>query len=284
MALDNTQVTKWSALIELAAQENSIIGQVANGLYQADAAGAYIVQATTFGTPTIGDYDGSKISYEELSDSKLDITMNQKKYFAFRIEDDDRASTTLDLESAPIQQAGRGLQIETDKYAFTSATNSAGTDLDDGDFGGTDGDALAVNSSNVEEAISAVVETLDQENAGPDRVLIVTPFFYQKMVLAGLDRLITGENSDIYREGYIGRYNGMDIFKSNQLLHPATDEYKILGMTRRAVPFAGSVNQSEVMRLEEYFATAYRGLYIFGAGVLFEDEIVSLHVKKADEA
>lgn len=284
MALDNTQETKWAALVELAAQEASIAGQVANGLYQADAAGAYIVQATTFGNPTIGDYDGSAISYEELSDSKLDITMNQKKYFAFRIEDDDRASTTLDLESAPIQQAGRGLSITTDTYAFSEATDDAGTDLDDGDFGGTDGNALAVNSANVEEAISAVVETLDQNNAGPDRVLIVTPFFYQKMVLAGLDRLVQPEASEIYREGYIGRYNGLDIFKSNQLVSPDTGEYQVLGMTRRAVPFAGSVNQSEVMRLEDYFATAYRGLYIFGAGVLFEDEIVSLHVKKADEA
>lgn len=283
MALDNTQVTKWSALIELAAQESSIAGQVANGLYQPDAENAYIVQATTFGVPTIGDYSGS-ISYEELTDSKLDITMDQKKHYAFKIKDEDVAYSNLDLESAPITQAGRGLALTTDTYAFSQATTGAGTALDDGDFGGTGGNALAVNSANVEEAISAIVETLDNNNAGPDRVIVVPPFFHQKMVLAGLDKLITGEGSQLYREGFIGRYNGLDVFKSNQLVTPDTGEYQILAMTRRALPFAASVTESEVLRLESSFATAYRGLYIFGAGVLFSDEIVSLHVTKAAEA
>jgi len=284
MALDNTNVTRWSALVELAAQEASIAGQLANGLYQPDAANAYIVQATTFGVPTIGDYTGADISYEELSDSELDITMDQKKYYAFRVEDDDRAATLIDLESAPIQQAGRGLAITTDTYAFSQATSGAGTALDDGDFGGSGGSAFGVNSSNVEEAISSMVETLDTNNAGPERVMVVSPWFHQKMIMAGLDRLLQPEESPLYREGFIGRFNGLDIFKSNQLVVPSAGEVQVLAMTRRALPFAASVNQSEVLRLEAKFATAYRGLYIFGAGVLFANEIVSLHTTKAAEA
>lgn len=284
MALDNTQVTRWSAIVELAAQEASIAGQVANGLYQPDATNSYIVQATTFGVPTIGDYSGSALTYEELSDSKLDITMNQQKFYAFKIEDPDMVSTDIDIATPAVQQAGRGLAITTDTYAFTQATTGAGTALDAGDFGGTPTNALAVNSANVEEAISAIVETLSTNNAGPDRVLVVPPFFRQKMVLAGLDRLVQPEASTLYREGFIGRFNGLDVFESNQLVKPSAGEFQVLAMTRRALPFASTVSESEVLRLQDYFATAYRGLYIFGAGVLFADEIVSLHVTKAAEA
>lgn len=285
MALDNVQTTKWSALVELAAQEQSIAGQVANGLYQPDASNAKIVSVSTFSTPTIGDYTASDIAYEELTDGGLDITMDQKKYYAFRIEDVDRAQTEVDLESAPIQQAGRGLALTVDSYAF-GLHASAGTQLDDGDFGGTPGNALGVNSGNVEEAIATIVESLDDNNAPADRVLVIPSFFNQKLVLAGIGRdLMTPASGEIiYREGYIGRYNGLDIFTSNKLASPATGEFYALAMSRRALPFAASVTESEVMRLESRFATAYRGLYVFGAGVLFSNEMVRLHVSKAAEA
>jgi hypothetical protein len=117
---------------------------------------------------------------------------------------------------------------------------------------------------------------LDGFDAGPDRVLVVSPAVFRFVVDDA--RAVLTNNIDVFSNGYIKDYYGFEVFKSNSLsVGTGSDPARhCLAMTRRALPFAGSITESELFRLESAFATAMRGLYVFGAGMKWENEAVDL--------
>lgn len=277
MAITNFQTERWSAVVELAAQEQSIAGQVASDLYQADAAGAKVINATSINTPTIGTYDANTgITYGDLTDSNTPINLDQYRYFSFKVEDIDQAQSQADITNPAITEAGRALALTADAYMF-GLHGSFNGQIDDGA-----GAALSVTSADVEEVILNAKEELDGNNAGPDRVLVVSPWFHNKMVLAGIASL--SDNVDLYRSGRVGQFGGFEVFMSNQLASPQADEHHVLAFTRRAMPYAALVQRVESLRLESQFADAVRGLYVFGGAVKWAGEGVDIWVSKGAEA
>lgn len=279
MAIQYFQSEKWSAVVELAAQEQSIIGQVASGLYQADASGAKIINSTSINTPTIGDYvAGDGITYGDLTDTNTAIALDQYKYFSFKVEDIDQAQSQADITNPAIAEAGRGLALSADAYIFGLHADFT-HEIDDG---ATPGGALSVTSADVEEVILNAKEELDGANAGPDRVLVVTPWFHNKMVLAGITSL--SDNVDLYRSGRVGQFGGFEVYMSNQLDTTSGTDDHVLAFTRRAIPYAALVQKVETLRLESQFADAVRGLYVFGGAVKWAGEGVDIRVAKGAES
>lgn len=277
MALTHVQAMKWAGIVESVAQEASILSTVANGQYQADAAGANIIRISNIGTPSVGNYTpGQALTYGALTDDAIDIAIDQKKVFTFKVEDIDKAQSSVDVKNQAIKQAGMALALEADKYIFAQFAK-AGYQINDGATP-TPG-ALDVNSANVEQVILDVQMYFDEHNVGGmDRFLVVAPWFKQKMVLAGLTRQ-TGVGDEVYLNGYIGKIFGFNVYVSNQLTAG-----HMLAMSSRAVPFVSQINTVESLRLQDAFADAVRGLYTFGADVLFADEFVDLWVAADTEA
>jgi hypothetical protein len=281
MAITNSISEVWSAIVELKAQEQSKIAQVTSGIYQADATNTKVIHTVGFATPTIGDYTPGGLTYADLTDDGVDIDMNQKKFYSFKVEDIDQAQSAADVERPALIQAGRGLALAADAYSF-GLYGDAGTSLDDGDFGGTAGDALLVDGTNIDTAIGKAMEVLDVNNAGEDRALIVSPGVF-RVIVDDLRGVLT-DNVNVVKTGMIEDYYGFRVYKSNQLSVTAggtdgLDGYHCLAMTNRALPFAMSITESENMRLESSFATAHRGLMVFGAAIKHPTEVVDLFLR-----
>jgi len=275
MAITKAQTEKWSAVVELVAQEASIISQVTSGLYQPDADNAKIIHAVSIGAPTISTYvPGTPITYSDLTDSELQIALDQFKMYNFKIEDIDQAQSVPDIENPALIEAGRGLAIEADEYAFSLYTG-AGIVIDDGTYGGTATNPYAVTAANIDTVVGDAMVALDEKNAGPDRVLVVSPKVF-KLIVDDARATLTS-NEGVFATGYIADYYGFEVYKSNKLAGTSPISH-CLAMTKRALPFASSVTESENMRLESAFATAHRGLFVFGAGVKWADEMVDLHL------
>ena len=277
MAVSYAQTTAWSAVVELAAQENSIISMIASGIYQADAENAKIIRSVSVGTPTISDYDGA-ITYEDLTDTNLDITMDQKKKYSFKVEDVDAAQSVPDLENPSLVEAGMALALEADKYAFSLIDGGTTNIIDDGTYGGTAGNPYAVTATNIDTVVGDAMAILDEKNAGPSRVLVVSSKVFRFIVDDA--RATLTDNGEVFKSGYLKDYYGFEVFKSNSL-DGTGNERHCVAMSKRALPFASSVAESEMIRLESYFANAHRGLFVFGAGIKFADEIVDLHLTVA---
>ena len=66
--------------------------------YEGDCKYAQSVKILGVGEPTIGDYDGSQdITIEEMSDRSQILTIDQAKYFAFYVDDVDKAQSVPGL-------------------------------------------------------------------------------------------------------------------------------------------------------------------------------------------
>lgn len=274
MAITYAQTTKWSAIVELVAQEKSIIANVASGIYQADASNAKVIRAVSVGTPTISAYDPSAtMSYSDLTDTTLDITMDKKFKYNFKIDDIDAMQSVPDLENPALIEAGMGLALEADKAAF-ALWASATTLIESA----TPGTPETVTAANIDTLIGQAMETLDGFNAGPERVLVVNPHVF-KFIVDDARTTLTN-NVDVFKSGVITDYYGFTVYKSNSLTADAGTAAAryCIAMTKRALPFAASVVESENFRLQSSFATAHRGLFVFGVGVKFADEMVALNL------
>lgn len=274
MAIDNLSES-YSAAVELLAQENSLISTVTNGLYQPDATNSSVIHTVSYGAPVIGDYvKGTPITYSGLDDVQLDIPLSTQKYFAFSVEDIDEAQTVNAIENPNVIQHAKGLAIEADKMAF-GLFASAGTTIDDGTYAGTAGNPYSVSASNIDDVVGDAGVVLDEKNASTERVLIVSPKVF-KLILDDSRATLT-DNVGVFATGYVKDYYGFEVYKSNSLsgTSPQSD---CIAMTKRAMPFASSVTEFEKIRLEAQFASANRGLYVFGAAVKFADEMIHLNL------
>ena len=201
MALSKVQVTKWSAMIEAMAQEASIVAGLTNGMYQADSNGAKVINIQKISLGSIGNYvPGTPLTYADLTDSQIDVALDQRKVFTFKVEDVDAAQTNIDVKNIAIQQNGKLLALEADKYVF-GLYSKAGKQINDGD---NPAGALDLNSANVEDTILEVKEWMDSKSVGSDRALVVEPWFLNKMIKAGLTRQ-TGIGDEAYVNGFVGK-------------------------------------------------------------------------------
>lgn len=276
MALTKSQEIKWAGTLQGLAQEASIIASVTDGTYAADASGAKIVRVVSVSDVSVAPYvAGQALTYADLTDSEIDIALDQKNAFTFKVEDIDAAQTGLDVKTFATQRAGKTIALTADAYAF-GLHAGAGHEINDGES--TPG-ALAVNSANVESVILDVAQYFDENNIDAmDRNLVVAPWFKNKMILAGLAR--SGANSDaMYLNGFIGEILGFKVYVSNQLASG-----HMLAMTSRAIAYAGQINKVESLRLQDAFADAVRGLMTFGAKVVKAAELVDLWVSNGAES
>ena len=56
------------------------------------------------------------------------------------------------------------------------------------------------------------------------------------------------------------------------------DDHKCLMRTKRAIAFAEQLSEIEAYRPEKRFADAVKGLHLFGAGIIYPEEMVVLDI------
>jgi hypothetical protein len=268
--MTNFLASKWSAIVELAAQDTSIIASVANGKYQADAAGAKVIHVGSLGAPTVGNYvKGTPMTYTALTDTDTPITMDVQKYFAIPVEDIDVAQSQADFKSGAVAEAGQALGLEADKFIF-GLYGDAGLQINDKE---AIPGALDVNNVNIDDVFLQAKVALDEASAGPDRFAAISPRIHAKLLKAGYVR-DTQLGDGIYQNGYVGKVFGFEVYVTNELTVNATTGDHCIFATKRAMPFAASVSKVETLRLQDQFGDGVRGLYVFGGAVLFADEVV----------
>jgi len=282
MGISNFISTKYSALVELAAQETSIADRVTGGQYQVDAQGTSAIKTARVGDVNIINYtnDTDLSALQSLTDEAVTINLNQKKAFNFSVDDVDQAQSAGDFSPAAMTQAARGLALEADKYAFGLFGDTA---IPAANKIGTLAVPISVTEANVDTNIYSMKEALDAQNAGPNRWLIVPSWFMTKLALSGLATQL-GEvvKNELFTEGEVIRYAGFNIVQSNSLtVDDTADGYQIMAFTDRALPLVANVQKVETLRNPNRFGEIVRGLYVFGAKIVFPKEVAVLSAVKA---
>lgn len=170
-----------------------------------------------FSAVTVGTKNaGSDVTFTNYTESTKDISIDQHKYFAFKVEDIARVQASPDLVAGYSMQGGAGLAKDIDTYIAaliqnTTVTQNVGNLNTAGTAYGDITDAVIRNG----------IQLLDEANApDADRHLVISP--EQKNAILGIDKFVLdsslGDNSRI-RTGIIGSIPmyGLTVWVSNNL-------------------------------------------------------------------
>lgn len=214
------------------------------------------------------DYDMS--NPQSLSDTVIELHIDQAKCFNFQIDDVDRAQCTPRLMEAAMRVAASSLANAADKYIYELA-------------GKVD---LQINAYDAtpETIIDSIIEARQKlyENNVSDSegvVLEVSPAVASLILKAKMS--LSTDNTDALEHGCIGSIGGCKVFVSSNIAKDrdnGKDVEKCLMRTRRAIAFAEQLSEIDAYRPEKRFADAVKGLHLYGAEIVYPNEVVVLNV------
>ena len=275
MAVSNFIQSVWSKKIQDDLELKTKL--VANCLrdYEGDCKYAASVKILGVGEPTIGDYDSTQdINIEEMSDRGQLLTIDQAKYFAFYVDDINQAQSVPGLKEKYQAKAVHGLAVARDTYVanlIKGVTTAANVTT-----------AAGRTEANVKAAIDAAIVALRERNFDEEGVIGITPDVYNIFK----NQLITlsTNNPEYIKKGIVGVYDSFEVVMSNNMAKDTSGATKyaycdIRG--KKAIAFAGQINEVEALRSEKRFKDIVRGLDTFGSKVIDEARIQVVKVPLA---
>ena len=203
-----------------------------------------------------------------LSDSVRELVINQAKAFNFQIDDVDRAQSSPKIMDEALRIAASALANEADKYVFNqfAGVSSANTIT-----------VADTTQENILDTIFAAILKLQNNGVTEDVVLEVSPTIASIILKAKL--VFATDNREAIENGCIGSIAGCKVFVSNNvnaITSSGVTYHKCLMRTKRAVAFAEQLSEIEAYRPELRFADAVKGLMLFGAKIVYPEEIMLL--------
>lgn len=228
------------------------------------------VHINTIGDITVGTYTGANITYEDLATTSQDLVIDQQKYFAFRVDDVEKAQALPGLVEAATQRAAYAINDATDTYLAGVLA-----------AGGTAMTAASLTAQNIYQNLVAMKVELDKKNVPTEgRWVVIDPTAHGLLLQ---DERFVSFGTDITNErlvnGKVGRAVGMDIYVSNNV--PSTTAsnvttYSIIAGVSMAATYAEQILETEALRSEGSFKDLVRGLHVYGAKVTIPDALVVL--------
>jgi hypothetical protein len=255
MAVTNFIQTIWSKKIQ---DDLELKCKLVNNClreYEGDCKYARTVKILGVGEPTITAYDGTTpLTYEKMSDRGQDLVIDQQYSFSFLVDDIEQAQSVPGLKEEYHRKAVHGLAVKRDSYVASlikSATNAT--------------TATALTAEAVKTAIDAGIVALRERNFDEEGVIEVTPAVYN--VFKNYLITLSTNNPELIRKGVVGKYDDFDVIMSNNMAKDTTHAYCAI-RGKKAIAFAGQINEVEALRSESHFADLVRGLDTFGAKVI----------------
>ncbi len=226
-------------------------------------------------TVIVGDYTvNSTITYQDLVDDKVELPIDQAKYFAVKCDDVDKAQSDIKIMNEVSIDAGHQTAIVIDKDVLGTVYADAGSTLT----------SQQVTKTNVLDWIVDAGIALDDNSAPPDgRWLVLPPWIWGIIKKSDLkDASLSGDDTSIMRNGRVGVIDRFMVHQSVNLSGSATSavpEQCIAG-TKHAIAFASQVVKTEPVRLQDTFGDAIRGLNVYGRKVVYGNALVSMPAYK----
>ena len=225
-----------------------------------DVKHAQSVKILGVGEPTIGAYDGTQdITIEDMEDKGQMLTIDQANYFAFYVDDIDKAQSVPGLAEKYQAKAVHGLAVARDTYVanlIKGATNVT--------------PATNLTEEAVKQAIDGAIVALRERNFDEEGVIEITPAVYN--VFKNCLITLSTNNPEYIKKGIVGVYDDFNVVMSNNMAKDSGHAYcDVRG--KKAIAFAGQINEVEALRAEKRFKDIVRGLDTFGAKVIDEARI-----------
>jgi len=262
--------TVWAARLLSALEKSLVYAQagIVNRDYEGEInASGDTVKIASIGDPSIGTYTkDSDITIESLTDAEMTLKVDQQKYFAFEVDDVDKAQQNVNTMDEAMTRAAYKLRDVADQ--FVAASYSL---VPSGNLVGSDGSPVAALAANAayEHLVNLGIK-LDEANVPTEgRFVIIPPFFHGALLKD--DRFVKTGGAmaeQILRNGMVGEAAGFNVLKSNNVPIASSTKYKVIAGHAMAYSYAEQISKVESFRMEKRFADGVKGLHVYGGKLI----------------
>lgn len=248
-----------AALLERWVAEN-VFAALVNREYEGTATKGTTVKITGVVAPEVKDYKANNrtTSADPITDTGIDLLIDQEKNFDFFVDDIDRAQSAGSFE-AWTEAAGDGLVEDSDRFLAELMVDQGSTLSGSAP---TTGDQAFDVFANANKVLT--------KNKAPrtSRVAVINAEF--ERLLIGADSKLTsfdtsGDTNGL-RNATIGKLVG---FRTVVSLHlPEEDEPQAVFFHQRAAAYVSQLAETEGMRAHDRFADRIRGLHVYGGKII----------------
>jgi hypothetical protein len=268
MAITNMLPSIWSARILAKLEKNLVFAQpgVVNRDYEGDIrADGDRVHIHSFNDLTVSSYtkNSTTISYENLTDTRVTLLIDQAKYFAFKVDDIDTAQMRPEIIDAASDRAAYQLAEDADSY-IAGLYSGASTSAPDNTI-----ETSQFTSTNVYQKFVDLAVLMDQVNLPAEGRYVVVPPWIKGLLLQN-STFVTAAQPSVVLNGSIGTIAGLNILVSNNVKTTGTSPVvsHMMAGHPSAIAYAEQIVNLEGLRLEGSFSDAVRGLHLYGGKVL----------------
>lgn len=253
----------WSKKLNNMLEKNCVMLQCVNRNWEGDIKQqGDKVKIITPADVTVSTLTSSNIAYSSLTPTSMELEIDQKKFFAFKIDDVAKVQTNGDIMEAHLNNAKKAIEEVQDSYLLAMHTNVTAANTV-----GSESVPITLNKSTIYEnfvKLSLTLKNSDAVYSGVRPWVVINPNI--EAYLLQSPEFISAHNvaDKTLREGSIGRIAGMDVLVSTNLTE-VDGKYYILAGTNDAITFASQLAKIESLRDKDSFSDLVRGLYLYGA-------------------
>ena len=271
---------------------SSVIAAVANTAWQGDING-FGDKVIIRKVPTVNIFDYSvnaPISYQDISDEQIILSIDQQKAYAFRVDYIDDYQSDLALIEKISEDASWQMKVKVDQAVLQGvvasvATSNCVTAAAIGVAQAT-GSTVAIVAATALQPLLNAGEVMDANNVPRDggRWAVITPHWANVLKQSPLAQAyFTGDTTSPLRNGLIGEIDGMKVYVSNNVTNAngaitgTGNSYCLAGHTS-SLAFASQFMKHRQIELPDTFGWGISGLNVFGYKLVKPEATVCMMV------
>lgn len=282
MSVQHFIQTIWSKKIQDDLEEKCKLVQDCTREYEGDCQYAQTVKILGVGDPTIGNYLGQDITIETMKDKSQDLVIDVQKYFAFEVPDVDKAQSVPGLPEKYQEKSVKGLALTREKFIGALVAGKAQSTKDEEAKNSTykEGATNIVTATNktkaaIRAALTAAIVKLRENNFDDSGVAEISPADYALFKDELID--LKTNNDELIKRGVVGMFDNYEVKSTNNIYKDDTHSYAIV-RSKHAIAFVGQINEVEAGRMEKRFSDYIRGLDVYGAKIIDQNQLVCVKI------
>ena len=253
----------WSKKLNQMLEKNCVMMQCVNRNWEGEISQqGDTVKIITPADVTVSTLTSDNITYTSLAPKSQDLVIDQKKFFAFKIDDVAKVQSNMDIMEAHLVNAKKAIEEVQDSYLLAMHT-----DVTESNTVGSESLPITLDKSTIYEhfvKLSLALKNSDAVHTGVRPWVVINPNIESYLLQS--PEFIKAYNvaDETLRDGAIGRIAGMDVLVSTNLTD-IDNKYYVLAGTNDAITFASQLAKIESLRDKDSFSDLVRGLYLYGA-------------------
>lgn len=253
----------WSKKLNQMLEKNCVMMQCVNKNWEGEISQqGDTVKIITPADVTVSTLTSDNITYTSLAPKSQDLVIDQKKFFAFKIDDVAKVQSNMDIMEAHLVNAKKAIEEVQDSYLLAMHT-----DVTESNTVGSESSPITLDKLTIYEhfvKLSLALKNSDAVHTGVRPWVVINPNIESYLLQS--PEFIKAYNvaDETLRDGAIGRIAGMDVLVSTNLTD-IDNKYYVLAGTNDAITFASQLAKIESLRDKDSFSDLVRGLYLYGA-------------------